>query len=83
MAMVSPKVVSASAAAAFPIAYDSSVDAPAAIAASFARFAKVAMIVAFCAYMDAYACLILSCMVASASAAARSMSPSRSAFRSR
>ena len=80
MAMVFAKDVSASAAAAFHAASEFYADAPAAIAASFARFAKVAMTVAFCVCLDASACLILSCLAASASAAAESLPASRLAF---
>ncbi len=55
--MVSAKVVSASAVAVVLAAFASSTDVTAAIAASFARFAKVAITVAFCAWLVAYAFL--------------------------
>ena len=84
MAMVSANVVSASAAAAFLVASaSSSTGALGAIATSFALFAKVAMTGAFYACLAAFACLILSCLIVPASAAAMSLSASRSALRSK
>jgi hypothetical protein len=83
MAMVFAIAVSASAAAASPSAFASSADAYVAIGASFARFAKVAMTVAFCACLASSSCLILSFLTVSPSAAARSMSISCMALRSR
>ena len=82
MAMVYAKNVSASAAAACRVAFASSIDAHVAIAAYFTRFAEVAMIVAFGAFLADFALLILSCLTNFASAAAKSMFASRLALRS-
>ena len=81
MAMESAIVVSASAAAAYLDAFVVSIVAPVAIVASFARFANVAMALAFCACWAAFACMALSCQIISASAAARSRYVSLLAFR--
>jgi len=80
MAMESAKVASASAVAYFLFASASFVVAPTAIVASFARFENVAMAFACFAYLFASACLTVSCMVDSASIAARSLPASRLAL---